>query len=533
MYVKIISSMIYDISTLKHTEVHIMGEAAKQIHQERKLMYSPPYDVVMNRRTQELVIGFCGALGSGVSSSISVLRKKFEDAKYSVKIVKMSDLILSSYECSGKFENEYERISSLQEYGNRLRYDSDEDILAQLAIEEIKSIRMNEYELEAEQPLALEERLLWIIDSIKHPAEVELFRAVYGSMFYFVGVLCPEDTRVSRLVKSKKIELSEAHALIKRDKSEDIGYGQQLIKALQHADFFINNSDYDSTKLSLTFERFIKLLFRTNISPTIDEYAMHIAWSSSLRSACLSRQVGAAIISETGEIIATGCNDVPSPNGRLYNSSDGEQDHRCYKTYEKKCFSDKYKIDLYADIEKILIKHGVDPENKDKILIEIKKHTRIKYLIEFSRAVHAEMDAIVTASRKISCSTSNATMYVTTFPCHNCAKHIVASGIKRVYYIEPYEKSLAFDLHDDAISVKQEDSKIAFLPFEGVAPRLYSKVFMQQDDRKNNGVAIEPDITNTLPMSDKFVESYAVFETIVVRELSKLKKSGIIKHKED
>ncbi|MDN3612645.1 hypothetical protein QWZ16_23945 [Vibrio ostreicida] len=26
------------------------------------------------------------------------------------------------------------------------------------------------------------------------------------------------------------------------------------------------------------------------------------------------------------------------------------------------------------------------------------------------------------------------------FPCHNCAKHIVASGIKRVVYVEPYPK---------------------------------------------------------------------------------------------
>ena len=32
-------------------------------------------------------------------------------------------------------------------------------------------------------------------------------------------------------------------------------------------------------------------------------------------------------------------------------------------------------------------------------------------------------------------------MYMTTFPCHNCAKHIIASGIINVYYIEPYAES--------------------------------------------------------------------------------------------
>ncbi|TMQ08861.1 MAG: hypothetical protein E6J90_35770 [Deltaproteobacteria bacterium] len=35
--------------------------------------------------------------------------------------------------------------------------------------------------------------------------------------------------------------------------------------------------------------------------------------------------------------------------------------------------------------------------------------------------------------------------------CHNCAKHIVASGIRRVVYVEPYVKSQAVQLHGDAI----------------------------------------------------------------------------------
>ncbi|PLX67078.1 MAG: deoxycytidylate deaminase [Denitrovibrio sp.] len=510
-----------------------MGDAAEKKNQKTVRKSDSAYDVVINRRTQELVIGFCGALGSGVSSAISVLETIFSGINYNVKIIKMSDLILRSTHLENNFADESDRITKLQDCGNKLRQHTSKDILAQLAIEELKAIRMSEHKLEPKDPLPVEERVLWIIDSIKHPAEVELFRAVYGSMFYLVGVLCPEETRIHRLVKSKEINQASAVALIERDKSEDLAYGQKLLKALQHADFFINYSDYNRPNLSSIFERFIRLLFGVNISPTKGEFAMHVAWSSSLRSACLSRQVGAAIINDAGEIIATGCNDVPSPNGGLYNSQDRCGDHRCYNTHEKCCSSDKYKKTLYTDIKKVLDDHNLGSEDSDQILSEIKRNTRIKDLIEFSRAVHAEMDAIVAASRKVSCSTKNAIMYVTTFPCHNCAKHIVASGIRSVYYIEPYEKSLAFDLHDDSISIGESEGKIAFLPFEGVAPKLYAKVFMQRGDRKIDGIVNEVNLSEVPPVSDKFVDGYAYYEVRVIDKLNKFKKDDKIVYKED
>jgi hypothetical protein len=70
-------------------------------------------------------------------------------------------------------------------------------------------------------------------------------------------------------------------------------------------------------------------------------------------------------------------------------------------------------------------------------------------------------------------------MYVTTFPCHNCAKHIVAAGIERVIFVEPYPKSLATTLHDDSIAIDDEEAKdkVRFLPFVGVAARRYFDLF--------------------------------------------------------
>ena len=69
--------------------------------------------------------------------------------------------------------------------------------------------------------------------------------------------------------------------------------------------------------------------------------------------------------------------------------------------------------------------------------------------LEFKCIIHAEMSAISDAARK-GVAIQGATLYSTTFPCHLCAKHIVASGIKRVVYLEPYPKSYANALHGES-----------------------------------------------------------------------------------
>jgi deoxycytidylate deaminase len=96
--------------------------------------------------------------------------------------------------------------------------------------------------------------------------------------------------------------------------------------------------------------------------------------------------------------------------------------------------------------------------------------------IDFIRAVHAEASALFSAGF----AARGATLYVTTFPCHECARHIVISGIKRVVYVEPYPKSLVSELFRDSISVdadEQSDQRIQFVPFVGIAPSVYSQLF--------------------------------------------------------
>ena len=87
------------------------------------------------------------------------------------------------------------------------------------------------------------------------------------------------------------------------------------------------------------------------------------------------------------------------------------------------------------------------------------------------------MSAILNCSRN-GVSPKGKALYCTTFPCHNCAKHIIDSGIKRVLFVEPYPKSQAELLHDDAISLEEfRKDKVIFEHFIGVAARRYLDIF--------------------------------------------------------
>ena len=115
------------------------------------------------------------------------------------------------------------------------------------------------------------------------------------------------------------------------------------------------------------------------------------------------------------------------------------------------------------------------------------RNTKIFEITEYGRAVHAEMNALLNCA-SAGVSPRGGTLFTTAFPCHNCTRHIIAAGISRVVYIEPYPKSRAVDLHGDAIRLgKNEErtkdgasgveSRIPFVPFVGIGPRRFLDLF--------------------------------------------------------
>ena len=64
------------------------------------------------------------------------------------------------------------------------------------------------------------------------------------------------------------------------------------------------------------------------------------------------------------------------------------------------------------------------------------KKERFEKPLKYTYVVHAEVNAIYNSSRS-GVSLKDATMYVTYFPCHECAKAIINSGVKTVVTYEP------------------------------------------------------------------------------------------------
>lgn len=145
--------------------------------------------------------------------------------------------------------------------------------------------------------------------------------------------------------------------------------------------------------------------------------------------------------------------------------------------------------------------------------------SQILNVIEYGRAVHAEMAAITDAARR-GVSVQDATLYCTTFPCHLCAKHIIAAGIRRVVYIEPYPKSAAASLFKDSMVVDPEmpvTDRVSFESFVGIAPSVYSFMFRVGDTRKtSDGSAAKWVADNRRqPRFRRFVLSYLAIEDVV------------------
>lgn len=112
---------------------------------------------------------------------------------------------------------------------------------------------------------------------------------------------------------------------------------------------------------------------------TWDQYYMGLAMLSALRSKDPVTQVGACIVNEDKKIIGIGYNGFPRGN------NDDDM-----------------------------------PWGKEGDYL----NTKYPYV------VHAELNAILNSTTKL----EKSTIYVTHFPCNECSKAIIQSGIKKVYY---------------------------------------------------------------------------------------------------
>ncbi|MEE8807356.1 MAG: dCMP deaminase family protein [Lactimicrobium sp.] len=112
---------------------------------------------------------------------------------------------------------------------------------------------------------------------------------------------------------------------------------------------------------------------------TWDEYFMGLAHLSALRSKDPNTQVGAAIVDENHRVVSVGYNGMP-----------------------KGCSDDIF------------------PWSREGALLQTK----------YAFVVHAELNAILNSKYPV----SGCTLYVSLFPCNECAKAIIQAGIRRIVY---------------------------------------------------------------------------------------------------
>lgn len=536
--------------------------------------------LLAKHQSNELFVAIVGPAGAGSGTAAKRIQSFFEDDyQYEAVIIKASLLIRDAALSFGLEVPEsgarksLESITTMQDRGDDLRKGNypggteDHSAVARYILKKITSERARMQNVESPLEGGVEpdgRKRVYIIDSLRHPAEANLLRRVYQDAFALVGIVCDPVVREKRIrenlfdrAKWGSTETKESVRLfLDRDEDAPEKFGQHVSDTFHEADFFVDNSAAGEDDLSITgmndqLKRFVSLIAQDRIvRPTIAETAMHHARSAQMRSACLSRQVGAALVNQSGTIVSTGTNEAPKAGGGVYGEDfepSDHGDHRCAFRETVYCSSNKEQNQI---IEELIdaFPELTSSATRGDVLKKI-RGTRLGGLIEFSRAVHAEMDAILSASLA-GVSPKGCRLFVTTYPCHYCARHIVAAGIDEVQFIEPYPKSRATALHSDAITTESDDwvapsaienrqargqdgmpsndvasdratSKVLFKPFVGVSPRMYRRVFLKDRDYKDKitGERLGGSPAWGGPL-DNYKVSYVTLESRLGREVS-------------
>lgn len=478
----------------------------------------------------ELFFGFVAPIGADINDTLDSFEKYLNLRGYKVERIKVTDFykVLSDIFIPDSDLNEtslFERYSSYIEYGNQLRKNfKDNSVLAITSILQI--VQRRQENIEKGRPSY--EKTAYLIHQFKRKEEIEILRSVYGRLFFQVSVYSRKGARVTHLAnlfESKYAHHKQqsframAEELVKRDEKESgTIFGQNVSDIFHDADFIVN-IDLANHPIADQVTRFCELIFGANfISPNKDEFGLFFAKTAALRSLDLSRQVGAAIFTPDGEVISVGCNEVPKAFGGPYWCDEIVDDRDYIRGYDP---NDQRKEELLSEvIEKIAPNL---PNHERDLRLKEMSNTRFMDALEYGRIIHAEMAAITEAAR-MGRALRASVLFCTTFPCHLCAKHIVASGVRKVVFLEPYPKSLAEHLHSDSISIESGDRgkyvqypSTEFIHFFGVTPRRFRELF-EGGKRKKDGIFVKYKGGTPRPIMNFIYPFYAALEEELIKE---------------
>lgn len=422
----------------------------------------------------ELVFGIVRPVGVDRDRFTSALSQQLAAFGYVVEHIRLSQLLSETYMGgvpATQNLSEGDRINALINAGDKLCELS--DTAAAVALCGVLEIHERRRTFEPSV-----DRVAYIVDSIKRVEEVYQLKNLYGDRYIQFGLQSSDVARKSLLMsKERAVRFAKTEGeieadvslLMERDLKESSKFGQNTMRAFPLSDVFID-MDVDPERQVI---RAADLLFGSPEYqvPTADEYGMQLAHVSSTRSPELGLKVGAAILANDQRVIATGVNVHPENKEQspTYDESASDIGKLVLNTV-KLLAADYFTQQAQQELE-------TDPDGFTRDLLEgALKAGQIRDLTEFQPTVHAEMSALLDAIRARS-SLDQVTMYVTAFPCHGCAKHLVDLTMP-VVYLEPYPKSRAGTMYGSTVSK-------FFRAFTGVAPTRYQQLFGVSDDRKS------------------------------------------------
>lgn len=313
-----------------------------------------------------MIIGLTGKNGSGKGEAAKFLKER------GFEYHSLSDVLRQEV----KKRRKPVTRENLIQAGNELRKSEGPGVLAKRVLDQLQIDRH------------------YVIDSIRHPAEVEVFRAKIN--FSLFNISASSKTRFERIKERKRESDPQTFEQFKkieaREAKSKVASDQQLEQTILAADMIIEN-DSSLEEFQARLAQAIMEVAKTKKRPNWDEYFMEIAKVVSLRSNCIKRKVAAVIVKDK-RIISTGYNGTPRG---VKNCNEGGCP-RCNSF-----------TNSGAKLDECLCSHG-------------------------------EENAITQAAYH-GVSIKESTIYTTFSPCLSCTKMIINSGIKEVVFNANYPLS--------------------------------------------------------------------------------------------
>ena len=320
-----------------------------------------------------MILGVTGFFASGKDTVGEYLIKK------GFEVHSCSDIIREECKTRGV---ELTR-DNLQKVGNELRVNFGSGILAERLVGRIL------------------DKKHYVIESLRNPKEIEVFRKLPG--FYLIFVSASPEIRYERAKqRNKEMEhTSSLESFLESEKKElhsKTVTSQQLLKCKDMADYVLdNNSTIEDLEKNID-DLLLKIQIRNRDKPDWDIFFLNIAKEHARRGDCLSARMG-AVITVDNALVSSGYTGAP------------RKTKDCYKRG-------------YCIRRKMKVQSGQ------------------RY--ELCASVHAEQNAIINAARN-GAKIVGGTMYlyseksyhgiiepIDAFPCFICKKMLVNAGLEKV-----------------------------------------------------------------------------------------------------